>query len=89
MGNAVEDQQLSIVWTNNALISVSLSGFINYLDRKSESIERVISGHNKPITALALSPDKSLAFTADFEGNISEFLISVLPCISINLIDNP
>lgn len=32
MGNTVDDQQVSCLWQGNHLLSVSLSGFINYLD---------------------------------------------------------
>ena len=32
MGSAVEDQQVSCLWQGPHLLSVSLSGFINYLD---------------------------------------------------------
>lgn len=32
MGSELEDQQMSCIWVGNYLISVSLSGFINYLD---------------------------------------------------------
>ena len=32
MGTAVEDQQLGCLWQGPHLISVSLSGYINYLD---------------------------------------------------------
>ena len=37
MGNTVEDQQLGCLWSGEYLLSVSLSGFINYLDPRSPS----------------------------------------------------
>lgn len=73
IGNNVDDQQLCIIWTKVFLAGVSLSGFINILDLESGSVSKVLKGHNKPITALAVCPEKALAFTADFEGNISKF----------------
>ncbi|VDK51990.1 unnamed protein product [Anisakis simplex] len=74
--NTVENQQLSVVWTKHGLFSVSLSGFIHCLDVESESVKKTIKGHNKPITALTVSIDKSTAFTADFEGNITRWNLS-------------
>lgn len=71
-GNAIEDQQLSVLWIQDALLSVSLSGFINYINPELGQVEKVAHGHNKPITALAISADKSVIFTADFEGHISK-----------------
>lgn len=32
MGTEVEDQQVSCIWTGDFVVSVSLSGFINYLN---------------------------------------------------------
>ena len=53
LGNAVEDQQLGCLWSGNYMISVSLSGHINYLDpRTPEKPVKVVSGHNKPITKM-------------------------------------
>lgn len=48
MGTTVEDQQVSCLWQGNYLLSVSLSGFINYLDANNpEKPLRIIKGHNK------------------------------------------
>ncbi|CAH0564079.1 unnamed protein product [Brassicogethes aeneus] len=53
LGSTVEDQQVSCLWQNDYLLTVSLSGFINYLDvNNPEKCLRVIKGHNKPITVL-------------------------------------
>ncbi|MCP9266342.1 Actin-interacting protein 1 [Dirofilaria immitis] len=54
----------------------NLSGFINILDLESGSVPKVLKGHNKPITALAVCHEKSLAFTADFEGNITRWCLN-------------
>eukprot|EP00058_Branchiostoma_floridae_P018222 XP_002603711.1 hypothetical protein BRAFLDRAFT_126885 [Branchiostoma floridae] len=35
MGTAIEDQQLSCLWQGDYLLSVSLNGYINYLDRSN------------------------------------------------------
>ncbi|VDM38101.1 unnamed protein product [Toxocara canis] len=74
--NTVENQQLSIIWTKCGLFSVSLAGFIHCLNLESASVAKTLKGHNKPITALTLSADKSIAFTADFEGNITRWELS-------------
>ncbi|VDN41572.1 unnamed protein product, partial [Gongylonema pulchrum] len=78
IGNSVDDQQLCVVWTKSFLVGISLSGFVNILDLESGSVSKVLKGHNKPLTSLAVCAEKSLAFTADFEGNISEFLSNAL-----------
>ncbi|XP_048746306.1 actin-interacting protein 1-like [Ostrea edulis] len=56
MGKAVEDMQVGCLWQGDNILTVSLSGFINYLDLNNPSTpRRILKGHNKPITALALS----------------------------------
>ena len=52
MGDEVEDQQLGCLWSGDYMISVSLSGYINYLDARSPHPVRVVKGHNKPITKM-------------------------------------
>ena len=60
MGNAVEDQQLGCLWSGDFLLSVSLSGYINYLDPRCPSKPaKVIAGHNKPITKMVKGHDDS------------------------------
>lgn len=46
MGNQVEDQQVSCLWQGQHLLSVSLSGFITYLD---------VNDPNKPIRVIKVN----------------------------------
>uniref|UniRef100_A0A0K0FLN7 Actin-interacting protein 1 n=1 Tax=Strongyloides venezuelensis TaxID=75913 RepID=A0A0K0FLN7_STRVS len=71
--NVVDYQQLAVVWLKKCIVSVSLAGFLHYIDPETGSVSKTLKGHNKPITALALSQDKKYAFTADFEGNITRW----------------
>lgn len=72
MGDTVDDQQISCLWQDKYLLSVSLSGHINYLDVNNPATPlRVIKGHNKPITALTLSQDRASIFTASHDGVVT------------------
>lgn len=74
MGTTVDDQQVSCLWQGNHLLSVSLSGFINYLDVDNPSKPlRIIKGHNKPITVLGLSDDRSTIYTGSHDGAITNW----------------
>ncbi|XP_067003556.1 actin-interacting protein 1 [Anabrus simplex] len=74
MGTQVEDQQVSCLWQGQYLLTVSLSGFINYLDVNNPSKPlRIIKGHNKSITVLALSPDRSKIYTGSHDGFITSW----------------
>lgn len=72
-GTTVDDQQLGVVWLRDRIVSCSLSGFLNYVDPEALTITKILKGHNKSITAMALASDGENVFTADFEGNISKF----------------
>lgn len=58
-GAAVEEQQLGCLWTSGGLIvSVSLSGAINYLEVSPSGevkLVRVVKGHSKSISALEVA----------------------------------
>ncbi|KAK8400426.1 hypothetical protein O3P69_003240 [Scylla paramamosain] len=72
MGSDLEDQQMSCLWAGNYLLSISLSGFINYLDLDNPSKpKKIIKGHNKPITRVGLSPDKSTLYTTGVDGTVT------------------
>jgi len=71
MGDSVEDQQVGCLWSGQHMISVSLSGFINYLDPENpDKPKKVIKGHNKPITSMALSLDRKTIYTAASDGTV-------------------
>ncbi|XP_011165821.1 actin-interacting protein 1 isoform X2 [Solenopsis invicta] len=74
MGTTVDDQQVSCLWQGKHLLSVSLSGFINYLDIDNpEKPLKIIKGHNKPITVLTLSPDRGTIYTGSHDGYITNW----------------
>lgn len=74
LGHTVEDQQVSCLWQNQYLLTVSLSGFINYLDVNNPSKPlRIVMGHNKPITVLTLSEDRSNIFTGSHDGFVTNW----------------
>lgn len=55
----VESQQVGCLWTKNHMLSVSLSGEINYLSEQSfNSPSKVLRGHQKGITTLAVGKDQ-------------------------------
>ncbi|KAL3274190.1 hypothetical protein HHI36_015607 [Cryptolaemus montrouzieri] len=72
MGTTVDDQQVSCLWQGPHILTVSLSGFINYLDiNNPEKPLRIIKGHNKPITVMTLSEDRSTIFTGSHDGFVT------------------
>lgn len=74
MGSAVDDQQVSCLWQGDHLLTVSLSGFVSYLDVNNPTKPlRVVKGHNKPITVLGLSDDRSTIYTGSHDGAVTSW----------------
>jgi WD40 repeat protein len=76
-GNEVEDQQLGCIWQKDHLISMSLSGHLNFLDVNNPSKPRnIITGHNKFITAFAYDKEKKRAYTGGYDAVITSWDLS-------------
>lgn len=72
MGTTVEDQQVSCLWQGEHLLTVSLSGCITYLDVANPLKPlRIVKGHNKPITVMTLSDDRSTIYTGSHDGVVT------------------
>ncbi|XP_022094433.1 WD repeat-containing protein 1-B-like [Acanthaster planci] len=71
LGDTIQDQQLSILWQGDYILSASLSGYINYLDKNNpDKPWRIVKGHNKNISTFALSSDASCIYSADIDCNV-------------------
>lgn len=71
MGTNVDDMQVGCAWIGSTLLSVSLKGYINYLDIENPSKpKKVVKGHGKAIISSCLNEDKTLLFTSSFDGSI-------------------
>ena len=72
----VNDQQVGVVWpagrSDGLIISLSLSGDLNYLTEGSAKPTKVISGHQKNITALTASVEGTTTtlWTGSSEGRV-------------------
>ncbi|KAL1835777.1 hypothetical protein VTJ49DRAFT_6088 [Mycothermus thermophilus] len=82
----VDDQQVGVVWphgrSDGLIISVSLSGDINYLREGSDKPFRVIQGHNKTVTALGVGSESvnsggpPTITTGSFDGRVVSWDVS-------------
>lgn len=68
----IPDQQVGVVWpsgrSDGLIVSVDLEGNLNYLVDGSPKPTRVVRGHQKNITAAAISG--STLFTGSYEGRV-------------------
>ncbi|RMZ81714.1 hypothetical protein DV737_g2415, partial [Chaetothyriales sp. CBS 132003] len=74
---SVRNQQVGVVWpsgrTDGLIISLSLDGQLNYLNTSSAKPTRVVSGHQKSITALATSATSASSptlWTGSYDGRL-------------------
>ncbi|KAJ5169324.1 uncharacterized protein N7500_002107 [Penicillium coprophilum] len=73
---AVRDHQVGVVWppgrSDNLLISLSLSGDLNYLVEGTPEPRQVVSGHQKSITSLTQTTvdNKETLWTGSFDGRV-------------------
>lgn len=76
MGKGIGNQQLGGIWAHGFLISVSLSGKINILNKQDpEKPIRTIWGHNKSVVCMVASQDQQKLFTSSFDGIISDYFM--------------
>ncbi|KAF9163647.1 hypothetical protein DFQ26_002305 [Actinomortierella ambigua] len=69
-GNNIDGQQVGNVWKGDHLITLSLSGDLNYLDPSTSKTSRVVKGHQKGITALAVTDDSKTYWTGSYDGRV-------------------
>lgn len=74
LGSDVLDQQLGCLWQKDNLLSISLSGYINYLDKNNPNRPlRVIKGHSKSIQCLTVHKEdgRSVIYSGSHDGHIN------------------
>uniref|UniRef100_A0A3B3CYQ9 WD repeat domain 1 n=1 Tax=Oryzias melastigma TaxID=30732 RepID=A0A3B3CYQ9_ORYME len=63
LGSDVTDQQLGCLWQKDHLLSISLSGYINYLDKNNPNRPiRTVKGHTKSIQCLTVHKNDGRSF---------------------------
>ncbi|KAK0701474.1 WD40-repeat-containing domain protein [Apiosordaria backusii] len=70
-----QDQQVGVVWTrgkDETIVSLSLSGDLNYFVPGEGSSKTVIEGHNKSVTALSVTSNSNgtKVTTGSFDGKV-------------------
>ncbi|XP_071372656.1 WD repeat-containing protein 1 isoform X2 [Centroberyx affinis] len=74
MGADVMDQQLGCLWQKDHLLSISLSGYINYLDKNNPDRPlRTIKGHSKSIQSLTVHKNegRTYIYSGSHDGHIN------------------
>ena len=70
---SIPHQQVGVVFTTSSaspIVSLSLSGALNYLDPSSLKPIRSVWGHQKPINAMGTTSDHKTIFTGSYDGRV-------------------
>jgi WD40 repeat protein len=73
---SIQDHQVGVVWTPRAdglIISLSLSGDLNYLLPDTDAPTRIVQGHQKPLTALEVASEGTTLFTGSSDGRVCKW----------------
>lgn len=73
-GENLNDQQVGALWIGDYIITVSLSGAINYLSPSSPSKPvKVLHGHQTSIQSISIDPANSCFYTAGLTGEVTRW----------------
>ena len=79
--NTLENMQLGCLWQGEHIITVNLNGDITYLDEANpEQPKRVVKGHLKNITALAVADGGETFYAASSDGRTSRYSVKTGEC---------
>ena len=73
---SIPDHQVGVVWTprsDNLIISLSLSGDLNYLGEGNSKPRCILYGQQKNITSLASTPSSKTLWTGSSDGRVCSF----------------
>lgn len=82
----LDDMQVSCLWLDSYIISISLSGKINYLDPefKNETPIKVITGHRKNINDVCFDSKNNNIYTCDSDCRVVKTECKSAECSDIN-----
>ncbi|MCJ1436907.1 WD40 repeat-like protein [Xylographa pallens] len=71
---SIPDHQVGVVWpagrSDGLIISLNLAGDLSYLTEGTPKVQRVVQGHQKNITSLAVVSDSTTLWTGSSDGRI-------------------
>eukprot|EP01083_Nonionella_stella_P195728 720729_1 len=80
-----EHMQVGCLWLENYIVSISLSGKINYLDPKFESDRpvKIITGHRTNILDISYDTKNNTIYTCDTDGRVIKTECKSMECQDI------
>ena len=71
---SIPDHQVGVVWpagrSDGLIISLNLAGDLSYLTEGTSKVQRVVQGHQKNITSLAVVCDSTTLWTGSSDGRV-------------------
>eukprot|EP00494_Astrolonche_serrata_P026533 UN26795 len=72
IGDELADQQLSVCWEGDTIISLSLAGDLNYINTKKEDVYQHVVGHKSEVVGIAVNPKTAQVYSWDHSGTVIE-----------------
>jgi len=69
----IEDQQLGCIWQGTEIISIALSGYLNFWDPNQDKPKRTVHGHNKVVTAVCYDPQGKKFYSGSFDALVLQW----------------
>lgn len=74
LGTTVDDMQMSALWYKDNIITVSLSGAMNFLDPADNTKpKKIIVGHNSDVAGIAMDVANRVFYSADANGKVCKW----------------
>jgi WD40 repeat protein len=71
IGTDIDDQQMCVLWVKDWIVSISLSGALNYLDPASPgTIKRTVVGHMSQIKGMSVDTANKKVYSVDAGGKL-------------------
>lgn len=84
---SIPDHQVGVVWTprsDDTIISLSLTGDLNYLNLSAHQPYKVVHGHQKAITTLKVTKESKTLFTGSYDGRICKWDTTVGTAVGLD-----
>lgn len=72
-GMSIPHQQVGVVFSSSPaapIVSLSLSGALNYFEPSSQKPIRTLEGHQKPVNAMGTTRNHKTIFTGSYDGRV-------------------
>ncbi|ETO19795.1 WD40 repeat-containing protein [Reticulomyxa filosa] len=80
---SINDMQVTCLWLGQYILSVSLSGVINFLSKEKERPVKVLTGHRKSVQDLCVDRANGHVYTCDADSRVVRTTVKTGECVDL------